>query len=142
MARVREVMTQNPEKIEANASVSDAATVMHELEIGAVPVVVGGAMQGMITDRDIAIRVVAENRNPSEVKVSEIATPNPVTVGPDAEMSEAEALMAQRQVRRLPVVENGNLVGILALGDVSIEASAKDAGRVLRDVSNPAQPGR
>lgn len=142
MALVRDVMTNNPENVDADASVSDAATIMHELEIGAVPVVGNGAIQGIITDRDIAIRVVAANRNPSEVKVSEIATPNPVTVGPDADMKEAEDLMAQHQVRRLPVVENGKLVGILALGDVSVEASVKDAGRVLRDVSNPAEPGR
>ena len=142
MPTVREMMTGDPEQIEADARVHEAARTMRELNVGAVPVVSGGTLQGIVTDRDITIRVIAENRNPKEARVGDIATPNPVTVSPDMSIDEAARLMAQHQVRRLPVVENGALVGMLSLGDVSVEGDARQAGQALREISTPAEPER
>ena len=142
MPTVREMMTDNPEHVDRDATVQDAAKTMRELNVGAVPVVSGGRVEGIVTDRDIAVRVIAENRRPGDVRVHEIATGDPVTVSPNTDMAEAAQLMAQHQVRRLPVVENGELVGMLSLGDLSVEGSAREAGRALKDISSPSEPER
>ena len=142
MATVREMMTGNPEQVDTDTTVHEAARIMSELNVGAVPVVTGGQLQGIVTDRDITVRVIAENRNPAEVRVGEIATPSPVTVTPDMDMDEAARLMAEHQVRRLPVVEGDRLVGMLSLGDVAVEGSSAEAGRALKEISTPAEPER
>lgn len=142
MATVREMMTGDPESVESDASAQDAAKTMRKLNVGAVPVIAGGRVQGIVTDRDIAVRVIAENRSPAKVKVSEIATSDPVCVSPETEMSKASALMAQHQIRRLPVVEDGRLVGMLSLGDLSVEGNVREAGKALKEISSPAEPDR
>ena len=142
MPTVREMMTDNPEHVDRDATVQDAAKVMSELNVGAVPVVSGGRVEGIVTDRDITVRVIAESRRPGEVRVHEIASSDPVTVSPNTDMGEAAQLMAQHQVRRLPVVENGQLVGMLSLGDLSVEGSTGEAGRALKEISTPSEPER
>lgn len=142
MASVREMMTGDPEQVDRDDSVYDAACKMRELNVGAVPVVGGGQVQGIVTDRDITLRVIAENRNLKQVRVHEIASTDPVTVTPDTDMDEAARLMAQHQVRRLPVVDGGRLVGMLSLGDLSVDGNAREAGRALKDISSPSEPER
>ena len=142
MATVREMMTGNPESVDADATVQEAARIMRELNVGSVPVLAGGRVAGIVTDRDITIRVIAENRNPAQTPVREIATADPMTVTPDMDLNEAANLMAAHQIRRLPVVSDGNLVGMLSLGDVSVEGDTREAGRALKDISVPAQPAR
>jgi CBS domain-containing protein len=142
MATVREMMTTNPESVDANATVQEAAQIMRDINVGSVPVLAGGRVAGILTDRDIAVRVIAENRVPAQVAVREIATPSPLTVSPEMDMNAASELMAKNQVRRLPVVEDGTLVGMLALGDLSVEGSSQQAGRALKDISTPAKPDR
>lgn len=142
MATVREMMTGNPESVDADATVQEAARIMRELNVGSVPVLASGRVAGIVTDRDITIRVIAENRSPAQTPVREIATADPMTVTPDMDLNEAAQMMAAHQIRRLPVVSDGNLVGMLSLGDVSVEGDTREAGRALKDISVPAQPTR
>jgi CBS domain-containing protein len=142
MTTVREMMTANPESVEADATVQEAAAIMKKLNVGSVPVTSGGRLAGIITDRDIAIRLIAENRHASRTPVREIATSDPLTVTPDTALSEASKMMAEHQIRRLPVVADDSLVGMLSLGDVSVDGDAREAGRALTDISVPAQPVR
>jgi CBS domain-containing protein len=136
------MMTADPESVDADAPVQEAAAIMKKLNVGSVPVTAGGRLAGIVTDRDIAIRLIAENRRASQTPVREIATSDPRTVTPETPLSEASKLMAEHQIRRLPVVSGGNLVGMLSLGDVSVEGDAREAGRALTDISVPAQPVR
>jgi CBS domain-containing protein len=142
MTTVREIMTGDPRSVSADDSVATAAEVMRELNVGSVPVVADGRIAGIITDRDITLRVIAENRIPSEPKVHEVATGDPLTVAPDTLAEVAAGLMASRQIRRLPVEEDGRLVGMLALGDLSVEGNAGQAGEALTDISRPSRPNR
>jgi CBS domain-containing protein len=142
MTTVREIMTSNPESVDADATVQDAAQIMRDINVGSVPVISGGRVAGIVTDRDITVRVLAENRSPANVAVREIATSDPLTVSPKTDIREAAELMARHQVRRLPVVEDGHLVGMLALGDVSAEGDVREAGRALKDISTPSEPAR
>jgi CBS domain-containing protein len=142
MTTVREIMTSNPESVDADATVQDAAQIMRDINVGSVPVISGGRVAGIVTDRDITVRVLAENRSPANVAVREIATSDPLTVSPKTDIREAAELMARHQVRRLPVVEDGHLVGMLALGDVSAEGDVREAGRTLKDISTPSEPAR
>src|SRR5829696_7532920 len=115
MTTVREMMTRDAESVNADDSVQDAAETMAKLNIGSVPVLADGRVAGIDTDRDIAIRLIAENRRLSDVKVREIASGDPVVIGPDADIASAARLMAAQRIRRLPVVEDGSLVGMLSL---------------------------
>ena len=113
--RIGDLMTENPRTVDADASVVDAARLMRDADVGLLPIVEGERLVGTITDRDIAIRVVAEGRDPSSLNVREVASSDLVTIDPKQELDEALRLMAQHQVRRLPVVEkDGRLVGIVA----------------------------
>ena len=137
MARsVRDVMTPNPQGVETTASVTDAARIMKEQDVGPVPILEGGQLVGMLTDRDIAIRVVAEGRDPQSTTAGEIASRDLVTIDPQQNLDEALRLMAQHQVRRLPVVdEDGRLVGIVAQADVATEAPPDEAGQAVEQIS-------
>lgn len=133
---VRHAMTESPKTVTADASASEAAQVMKTSDVGVVPVVEGGEPVGLITDRDLVIRVLAEGKDPVEVRAGDIATRAPISVTPDMRLSEARELMEQHQVRRLPVVKGRQLVGILSLGDVAwAEASTREVGEALRAVS-------
>jgi signal-transduction protein with cAMP-binding, CBS, and nucleotidyltransferase domain len=101
-----------------------------------VPVVEGGEPVGLITDRDLVLRVLADSKDPADMRAGDIATPSPVSVTPDMRLSEARELMEEHEVRRLTVVKGGRLVGILSLGDVAwAEASTREVGEALRAVS-------
>jgi CBS domain-containing protein len=139
---VREMMTGDPESVDRDATVQEAVRVMREMNVGAVPVIGDGRVAGIVTDRDVTVRVIAENRSPSSVRVHEIASSNVVTVTPDTNMDQASDLMARHQIRRLPVVEDGKLVGMLSLGDLSVEGSTREAGKALREISTPSEPER
>jgi CBS domain-containing protein len=133
---VQELMTSNPKTIESSATVVAAAKLMRDEDTGIIPIVEGDRLVGTITDRDIAIRVVAEGKDPQATTVGEIASRDLITVDPQQDLDEALRLMAQHQVRRLPVVEeDGKLVGILAQADVAREATAEQTGRVVEEIS-------
>ena len=133
MARtVREIMTVAPSTVEAGTSVRDAARIMREEDVGALVVLESGDLHGVLTDRDLAIRLVAEDRDPSTTTVADIASPNPTAIESDRPLEEAIELMRERALRRLPVVEGGQPVGILALGDLAVE---RDSDSALADIS-------
>jgi CBS domain-containing protein len=122
----------------ADNPVVEAARIMKEKDVGIVPVVEGGRLVGTVTDRDIAVRVVAEGKDPQSVRVREIASTEVVTVDPQQDLDEALRLMASHQVRRLPVVEeDGKLVGIVAQADVAREANDKQTGELVEEISQP-----
>jgi len=129
---VGDVMTRNPVTIEANEPVGEAARRMREADTGAIVVLDDGRVNGIITDRDITVRLVANDRD-SGTPVREVASTADVeTVGPDASIEQVVQLMRTRAIRRLPVVENGAAVGIVSIGDLAIE---RDSDSVLADIS-------
>jgi CBS domain-containing protein len=133
---VRHAMTATPQTISPGMTTADAAGMMRSEDIGVLPVVEDGKLIGLVTDRDLVIRVVAERNDPTEIKVGDVLTRSPVTVTPDMRLSEARDLMAEHKVRRLPVMKGDELVGILSLGDLAWQdASTREVGEALRAVS-------
>lgn len=139
---VREAMTPNPRSISPGEPVAEAARIMCGDDVGSLPVVDAGRLVGVLTDRDITCRVVAEGRDPQTITVGDVASGNPVTVGPEQDLAEALQLMAENQVRRLPVVEHGRLVGMVAQADVALEAGDRRTGDVVEQVSQPSSTPR
>jgi CBS domain-containing protein len=133
--KIRDVMTPAPETIRADRPAAEAAKKMREADAGMIPVMDNGDLLGTVTDRDIAVRVVAEGKDPQSTAVGEIASRDVVTVEPDEELDEALQKMATHQVRRLPVVEAGRLVGVLAQADVAREGDEKDVGHAVGEIS-------
>jgi CBS domain-containing protein len=133
---VREVMTSKLCSIDTDKSVTYAAKMMRDEDVGIAPIVEGDRLVGVLTDRDIAVRVVAEGRDPEQVKVTEVASRDLVTLDPQQDLDEALRLMAQHQVRRLPVVEeDGRLVGVVAQADVAQQADDRRTGEVVEQIS-------
>jgi CBS domain-containing protein len=133
---IREVMSSNPSAIEADKPVTEAAKLMRDEDVGLAPVVEGDRLVGTLTDRDIAVRVVAEGKDPQSTTVREVASTDLVTIDPEQDLDEAVRLMAQHQVRRLPVVEeDGRLVGIVAQADVARQADDRQTGEVVERIS-------
>jgi CBS domain-containing protein len=133
--KIHESMSDKPCSIDADKPVSYAAKMMRDEDVGFAPIVEGDRLVGTLTDRDIAIRVVAEGRDPDETLVREVATDNLITVDPEADLDEAMKLMARHQVRRLAVVHDGRLVGVVAQADVARDAKAKATGEVVEEIS-------
>jgi CBS domain-containing protein len=132
---IREVMTPNPRSVSPNDSIQNAACIMRDEDAGAVPVVDNGRAVGIVTDRDIVVRVVAEGGQLSR-PVRDIVTSALVSATPDMSTREAAALMSEHQIRRLPVVENDRLVGIVSIGDLAVK-EGKDGriGDTLQHIS-------
>ena len=139
---VRDVMTPGVRTVSPSQSLAEVAEVMKGEDVGSVPVVDAGRLAGIVTDRDIVTRAVAERRDPQSVKVDEVASRQLVTVEPEQALDEALALMARHQVRRLPVVESGRLVGMLAQADLAIEAKEKKVGETVEEISRPSSTER
>jgi CBS domain-containing protein len=135
--RVEEAMSRDPRSVSPGEPVAEAARIMRSEDVGSLPVVDQERLVGIITDRDIAIRVVSESRDPQVTTVGEISSSNPVTVRPEQDLAEALQLMAQHQVRRLPVVEDERLIGIVAQADVALEGEDRRTGEVVEQVSQP-----
>jgi CBS domain-containing protein len=132
---IREVMTPSPQTVEAGATAADAAKLMKQADAGMIPVVEEQRLVGTLTDRDIAIRVVAEGRDAGATTVGEIASRDLVTIGPDQDIAEALGLMASNQVRRLPVVEGETLIGVVAQADVARHADERRVGETVEQIS-------
>jgi CBS domain-containing protein len=133
---IREVMTQDVCAIDADQSVAHAAKMLKDEDVGLAPIVEGNKLIGTLTDRDITIRVVAEGKDPQSTKVRDVASTHLVTIDPEQDLDDAMRLMAQYQVRRLPVVEeDGRLVGVIAQADVAELAPAKKIGEVVEKIS-------
>lgn len=139
---LREIMTSDVVTVKESQTVQEAAALMSQYNIGAIPVVNdSGQMVGILTDRDITLRTTAQGEQPQK-RVSEVMTAQQIVQGsPDMDVHEAANLMAQHQIRRLPVVENGQVVGMVALGDLATEnIYANEAGEALQSISTPSSP--
>jgi CBS domain-containing protein len=133
---VREVMTSNPRTVDADSDVASAAKLLKEEDVGVVPVVEGDQAIGVLTDRDIVVKVVAEGKDPQTTKARDVASTNVVTVDPQQDLDEALRLMAEHQVRRLPVVEeDGKIVGIVAQADVARHTDDAKTGELVEEIS-------
>src|SRR5438094_4611781 len=126
--KVRDAMTTQPRSAEPSQSLVKAARAMKLADIGSLPIVEEGRLLAVLTDRDIVVRAVAEGVDPNAVVIGDVASRELVTVEPEQDLDQALMLMARHQVRRLPVVENDRLVGVLAQADVVVEAKSKQAG--------------
>ena len=138
---VREAMTEHPRSIRPSASVVEAARLMRDEHIGSLPITDGDTLVGMITDRDITTRVVAESADPKTTSVGDVYSRDLISVEPGKDLEEALQLMARHQVRRLPVVESGRLVGIIAQADIALRESEKTA-ELVEAISEPSEGER
>jgi len=133
--KIKEIMTTNVRTVSANDSISEAANIMKQLDVGSVPVIDNNLLVGIITDRDLVLRGLAEGKN-SEERVSSIMTKDITTVAPDTDVHKAADIMASKQIRRLPIVENNHLVGIVSIGDMAVEdIFENEAGEALHTIS-------
>jgi CBS domain-containing protein len=139
---IRDAMTENPRSIGASASVVEAARLMREEHIGSLPVTEDGRLVGIITDRDITTRVVAESAVPETTSVSDVYSHDLISVEPNNDLEEALQLMARHQVRRLPVVENDRLVGMVAQADIALNENEKRTGELVEAISEPSEGER
>lgn len=138
--KVREIMTATVESVTPETDLVMVARKMKDLNVGSMPVVEGDRLLGIITDRDIVIRSVAEGKTAQNEQAGSILTPNPTTIEADADVGEASELMAREQIRRLPVVQSGALVGFLSIGDLAVDLGRdKLVGDALEKISEPAE---
>ncbi|MFJ8928762.1 MULTISPECIES: CBS domain-containing protein [unclassified Streptomyces] len=135
---VREVMTPGVVAVRPDASLVEAAQLMRAQDIGDVLVADEMQVVGVLTDRDIALRAVADGADPLTVSAEAVCTPHPVAIGPDDEVSAAVALMREYAVRRLPVVQDGQAVGMVSLGDLAL---TQDPASALADISGADADG-
>jgi CBS domain-containing protein len=129
---VEEIMTRDPRTVDASDTIIDAARAMRDADIGDVIVTDGGQVSGIVTDRDIVVRGVADGREPESTKVSDVCSTDVEAIEPDASVDDALRLMREHDIRRLPVVKDGQAVGILSLGDLAVE---REPDSTLADIS-------
>ncbi len=141
--KVRDVMTARPRCVTVDTPLGQVAELMEAEDIGAIPVLEGEELHGMVTDRDIVVRAVAKGKDPRGMPVREISSREIVTISPDQDLSDAVLLMAQNQVRRIPVVDDENrLVGVVSQADVALEAREKTVGEMVGEISKPPEGPR
>lgn len=142
--KIKDVMTRNPEVIQPDETLEEAARKMKDLDVGPLPVCDGDRIIGMVTDRDVTVRATAEGKAPSEAKIRDVMTPDVHWCFEDDDVDDAARLMKEKQVRRILVVDgNKKLVGIVSLGDLAVDTrDERKAGEVLEHVSEPSEPAR
>lgn len=139
LQKIKDVMTTDVECCSLLDNIYEVAVKMRDLDVGAIPIVDNERLVGMITDRDLVIRGIAEKR-PGSTRVQEIMSENLITVSKETSVQEAMRLMAEHQIRRLPVVEDGKLVGIVSLGDFAVRKHTDEqAGMALSEISEPSE---
>ncbi|WP_412752133.1 CBS domain-containing protein [Krasilnikovia sp. M28-CT-15] len=136
MTTAREIMTPDVSCIAETESLAEAGRMMADLDVGSLPICGDdNRLKGMITDRDIVIKVVAERRDPADVSASELAQGKPVTIGADDDVDEVLRTMASHKVRRLPVIDGHQLVGIVAVADVARALPDRPVGDLIDAIS-------
>ncbi len=132
----REIMTQSAECIGENDTILDAAKMMAKHDIGAMPICgEDNRLKGVVTDRDIVVKVIAEGRDPSQVRAGELGEGKPVTIRADDSVKDVIETMAQHKIRRLPVIEGYKLVGIISQADIATNADEEDVGHLVEVIS-------
>jgi len=139
--KLSDIMTKNVISVSPNQTIEEAARLMSENNVGSLPVVENGQLKGIITDRDITLRSTAKGGN-EKAKVAEcMSSGNLVTGTPDMDAAQAAQIMAQHQIRRLPVVDHNQMVGMVSLGDLATEnETQEEAGQALNTISTPSKP--
>jgi CBS domain-containing protein len=132
----REIMTSDAECVGENESIVDAAQKMARLDVGALPICgEDDRLKGMLTDRDIVIKVLAEGKDPRDTKAAELAQGKPVTIGADDPAEEALKTMREHKVRRLPVIDGRRLIGVVSQGDLATELGREQVGELVETIS-------
>jgi CBS domain-containing protein len=140
--KVADVMTQRPRAVTPQTPLNEVAEVMEAEDVGAVPLVEGDRLVGIVTDRDIVVRAIAKGKDPRGMPASEVSSRELLTVSPDDDLSDALNVMAQYQVRRLAVTEDERLVGVVSQADVALQGKDKDTGQVVEGISRQPQGPR
>lgn len=136
--KVKDLMSKNVASVSPETSIEEVARTMKEMNIGSVPVCESGRVVGIVTDRDIVIRELANGKNPAALRVGDVMTYDISTVSPDTDVHDAVKIMSDKQIRRLPVIDNDRLVGMIAIGDMAVRSKLEDdAGEALSDISQP-----
>jgi len=140
--KLREIMTNDVSAVSPQDSIIDAARIMQQRNVGCIPVCDNKQeVKGILTDRDIVIRVVAEGRDPRQLDVNAVMSTGLTLGRPDMDAEEAAEIMAEHQIRRLPIVENNKLVGIVSIGDLATNnIFVNEAGQALKEISQPSRP--
>ncbi len=132
----REIMSSDAECVGEDESVIDAAEKMARLDVGALPICgEDERLKGMLTDRDIVVKVLAEGKDPSDTKAGELAEGKPVTIGADDSAEEALRTMSEHKLRRLPVIDGHELIGVVSQGDLAGELGREQVGELLETIS-------
>ena len=135
--KARDIMTGSPECVGENDSVLDASSKLAKLNVGSMPICgEDNRLKGMLTDRDIVVKVLAEGRDPSSTKVGELAEGKPVTIGADDSIRETLDTMARHKVRRLPVIDGHDLVGVVSQADIAANLDDEDTGQLVEAISS------
>jgi predicted transcriptional regulator len=141
--QVGEVMTRNPEAVRSSDNVKKAAEVMKRINVGVVPVFDGGDTIGLLTDRDITIRVVAEGKDPMNTKAGDVMSREVITCSEETDVREAFRTMQDKKIRRLLVTDNrSKIVGVVSFGDLAVATDKEMAGEAISEISKPAEPSR
>ena len=136
MTVARDIMTPAPKCVGENETLVDAARLMASLDVGALPICgEDDRLKGMLTDRDIVVKCLAEGRDPSTTTAGDLAQGKPVTIGADDDIEEALETMRRHQVRRLPVIDGHDLVGIISQADVALAMAPEDTGETVAEIS-------
>lgn len=139
--KVKDIMTKSVAYVNPATTVVEAAQLMQKHNVGSIPVMDQNGVIGIVTDRDIVVRNVAHGRSPQSTPVSDVMTSQVTTASPDMDVDDVSRLMAQQQIRRMPVIENNKLVGIVALGDMAADTRFDtEASAALTEISRPAKP--
>ncbi|MTI80993.1 MAG: CBS domain-containing protein [Firmicutes bacterium] len=139
--KLQDIMTQNVASVSPQQTVAQAAQIMSQYNVGVVPVVQNGKPVGMLTDRDITLRVSSNGQDANTTQVQSVMSNGVMSGTTDMDVHEASKLMAQNQIRRLPVTQNGQMAGIVSLGDLAVQnVYQNEAGQALTSISQPAKP--
>lgn len=139
--KIAEIMTTDVQTVDPNTDLLTVANYMKDLDVGVIPVTQGVQLVGVITDRDLVVRAFASGANMQQATVSDFMSANPTTITAEDDVQRAAQIMAREQIRRLPVVDNGTLVGIVSIGDVAVDTGKdKLTGDALQQISQPAEP--
>ncbi|NLM09396.1 MAG: CBS domain-containing protein [Clostridiaceae bacterium] len=141
--KVREVMTKSIVTVSPDATIKEVAELMQQHNVGAIPVVDNNGLTGIVTDRDLVVRNIASGKDPYSTPVRDVMTSQVTTVTPDEDVQSITKVMASRQIRRVPVVENQQLIGMVSLGDIATTGRSEldmEASEALCEISKPSKP--
>ncbi len=134
--KIRDIMVSEVETAEPDDTLDEVAMIMREQDVEAIPIVEEGELIGIVTDRDIVVRCIAEGKDPAEVAADEVLSGELQTVEPDSDVEQARRVMAEHQIRRLPVIEKGMLVGMVSLGDLALKIDQEEqVADTVEDIS-------